>query len=65
MTQEFDFYSVTDMSEHSGKWVAILGNKVIASGEDLKKVYQEAKKIAGTREPLFARVPKQEEALIL
>ncbi len=65
MTQEFDFYSVADMSKHSGKWVAILGEKVIASGDDLKKVYEEAKRIAGKSEPLFARIPKQEEALIL
>jgi Family of unknown function (DUF5678) len=65
MTQEFDFYSVTDMSKYGGKWVAILGKEVIASGEDLKKVHKEAIKKAGRKEPLFARVPKQEEALIL
>jgi len=65
MTQEFDFYSVSDMSEYSGKWVAILGKEVIASGDDLKKVYTEAKKKSGNREPLFARIPNEEEALIL
>jgi hypothetical protein len=65
MTQEFEFYSVSDMSEYSGKWVAILGKEVIASGDDLKKVYDEAKKKSGNREPLFARIPNEEEALIL
>ncbi len=65
MTQEFDFYSVADMSEYAGKWVAILGNKVIASGDDLKKVYEEAKKIASNKEPLFTRVPREQETLIL
>lgn len=65
MTQESDFYSVADMSGYAGKWVAILGNKVIASGDDLKKVYEEAKKIAGNKEPLFTRVPREQETLIL
>lgn len=65
MTQEFEFYSVTDMSEYAGKWVAILGNQVIASGDDLKTVYEEAKKKAGNKEPLFTRIPKEQETLIL
>jgi hypothetical protein len=65
MTQEFDFYSVADMSEYSGKWVAIVGQKVIASGEDFKEVYREAKQKAKNKEPMFAQVPKQEETLIL
>jgi hypothetical protein len=65
MTQEFDFYSLADFSEYSGKWVAILGNKVIADGDDLKKVYEKAKKISGKKEPMFVPIPKQEEALIL
>jgi len=65
MTQEFEFYSVTDMSEYAGKWVAILGNEVIASGDDLKRVYEEAKKKAGNKEPLFTRIPKEQETLIL
>ena len=65
MSQEFDFYSLTDMSNHAGEWVAILGREIIASGKDLKEVYKEAKKKAGNREPMFARVPKEQETLIL
>jgi hypothetical protein len=65
MSQEFDFYSLTDMSEYAGKWVAILGKKVIASGDDLKQVHKEAKKKAGNKEPLFTRIPKEQETLIL
>lgn len=65
MTQEFDFYSITDMSEYAGKWVAILGNKVIASGDNLKQVYEEAKKNAHGKEPLFTRIPEEQETLIL
>ena len=65
MTQEFDFYSISDMSEYSGKWVAIIGNKVIANGKNLKEVYKKAKEIAKNKEPMFARIPNKEEELIL
>ncbi len=65
MSQEFDFYSLSDMSEYAGKWVAILGKEIIASGDDLKEVYREAKKKAGNKEPLFSRIPKEQETLIL
>ena len=35
------------MSKHAGEWVAILGKEIIASGNDLKEVYKEAKKEGG------------------
>lgn len=60
MSQEFEYYSVMNTSEYAGKWVAIVGDKVVASGDDLKDVHKKA----GKKEPLFARIPK-EETLIL
>lgn len=65
MTQEFEFYSLSDMSKYSGKWVAILGKEVIASGDDFKEVYKEAKEKAKNRKPMFAQIPRKEETLIL
>ncbi len=65
MSQEFEFLSVTDTSKYAGKWIAVLGQQIIASGDDLKEVYKEAKSKAGTKEPLFMRVPKEQETLIL
>jgi hypothetical protein len=65
LSQEFEFYSLTDMSGYAGKWVAILGKEIIASGNNLKEVYDEAKKKAGNKEPLFTRIPKEQETLIL
>ena len=65
MSQEFEFLSVTDTSKYAGKWIAVLGQEIIASGDDLKAVYKEAKEKAGQKEPLFTRVPKEQETLIL
>ena len=65
MTKEFYYYAVSDMSKYIGQWVAILDNKVVSSGTSLKEVYTKALEIANGREPLFARVPEEEETLIL
>ena len=65
MSQEFEFLSVTDTSEYADKWIAVVGQKIIASGDDLKQVYKEAKEKSGKKEPLFMRVPKEQETLIL
>jgi len=65
MSQEFKFYSVMNATEYAGKWVAILGDKVIASGDDLKQVHQKAKEKSNGKEPLFVKIPKEEETLIL
>lgn len=65
MTREFEFYSVTDLSQHAGEWVAIVDNRVVASGKDLKRVYTEATRKSQEKEPLLARVPLEGETLIL
>lgn len=65
MSQEFDFYSVMDTTGYTGKWVAIVGNKIIASGDSIKEVHKKAKEKAGNKEPLFVQIPKEEETLIL
>lgn len=47
--------------DYKGKWVALDGpnsNKVVASGKDLKKVIEEAKK-NGVAIPAVAQIPKR------
>ena len=47
--------------EYKGKWVALEGpnsNKVVASGKDLKKVVDTAKK-RGIDLPVIAQIPKK------
>ena len=54
--------------EYAGKWIAVLGTKVIASGKDIEKVYKEAQEIpSGELPPLFEYIPlkEEEETLIL
>ena len=62
-SKEFEFYVKADLSKYEGKYITIVDDKVVASGDNAKDVWNEAKKKTG-RIPTLAKVPK-EEALIL
>ncbi len=62
--KSYDFYVNNDLSEYAGKWVAIVGEEVVASGDNAKVVFEEAKRKFPDRLPLLAKVPK-DEILIL
>lgn len=62
-SKEFEFYVKTDLSKYKGKYVAIVEDKVIASRENAKEVWEEAKRKTG-KIPTLAKIPK-EEALVL
>ncbi len=66
MENEF-LLSLKDTEEFKGKWIAILDAKIIAQGENLSKVYQEAIKKSGGRTPLFEHIPEKldKQTLIL
>lgn len=53
--------SLKDLKPYKGKWLAILDEKIIASGEDIDKVYEEALKKSKARTPLFSRIPMDDE----
>lgn len=62
-SKEFDFFVKADLRKYSGRYVAIVDDKVIASGDNAKKVFEEARKKTG-KIPTIAKIPR-EEALIL
>jgi len=62
--KSYEFYINNDLSEYSGKWVAIVDEQVVASGDNAKTVLEEAQKKFPDRMPLLAKIPKQ-EVLIL
>jgi len=53
--------SIQNLDEYRGKWIAILDNKIIAEGIELKEVYEEATKKSKVRTPLFKRIPEKDE----
>ncbi len=62
-SKEFEFYLKADLRKYEGKYIAIVGDNVVASGDNAKTVYEEARRKTG-KTPTLAKVPK-EEALIL
>jgi hypoxanthine-guanine phosphoribosyltransferase len=65
---ELTFY-VTNAEEinkkYSGKHIAIVDNKVVASGNDPKEVWEEAKKKHPKKKPVLAFVPKEETLVLI
>ncbi|MCR4335937.1 MAG: DUF5678 domain-containing protein [archaeon] len=53
----YEFYANADLSKYAGQWVAIVNNKVIAHGKDVKKLLKEAGKEAPKVTPFIAKVP--------
>ena len=64
MAQEFEFFVKADLKRYEGKYIAIIDQKVVASGDNAKEVLEAANKKYPGRKPLLAKVPK-EDALIL
>lgn len=63
-TKEFDFFLKADLSRYKGSYIAIIDDKVVASGSSAKEVWQKAKIKYPKRTPTLAKLPK-EEALVL
>ena len=62
MNSSYEFYLKADLGNYIGKWVAIVDNKVVASGASAKKVYEEALKTG--KRPLITRVPDKETMIL-
>lgn len=60
----YDWYSDKDLSEYSGKWIAIINQKVVASNDDLDKLTSEVSEICSLNMISFVKVPNKSEALI-
>ena len=59
-SKEFEFYVKADLSKYKGKYVAIIDDKVVASGENAKEVWEEAKKKFPNKTPLLAKIPMED-----
>lgn len=65
MSKNYEWYIEADVSKYAGKWIAIVDQKVVANGEDAKKVYYEAKKKYPQKRPSLAKVPTKDLLVLL
>jgi hypothetical protein len=62
--EEMEWFSKADFSKYAGKYIATIGKNVVASGDNAKLVWEEAKRKFPKDTPILAKVPK-DELLIL
>ncbi len=57
---EFDFFVHTPLTKYKGKYVALVGKKVVAFGVSAKDVWEKARKKHPQKLPTIAKIPKEE-----
>ena len=62
---EFYFFVHAPLTKYKGKYIAILGKRVVASGVSVKKVWEEARKKYPKQLPTIAKIPKEEVLVML
>jgi hypothetical protein len=54
------FFVAIDFSKYKGRYVAVVGKRIVSSGTDAKRVWLEAKRKNPTAGPELHKVPKGE-----
>jgi hypothetical protein len=51
------------LSVYAGKWIAVIDNKVVAVGKNVKEVMEQCKKMKLSGLPLVTKIPRQDEEM--
>ena len=57
--KQIEFYAKANLHTYEGKYVAIVDEKIVASGENAKSVFEEAKAKTGVI-PVIAKIPTED-----
>lgn len=60
LKDNYEYFMSSNIDNYIGKWIAICDKKIVSSGEDIKKVYSEAKSKYPKSRPLITKVPDKE-----
>ena len=52
------------LGEHLGEWIAVVGNGIVASGDDISGVYEKSKTNYPEEIPLIMKIPKETTMLL-
>jgi hypothetical protein len=55
----------SEAEKHSGRWIAILDEKMIADGRSFNKAHKRADALHPGKVPLIAYIPKKDEELLI
>jgi Family of unknown function (DUF5678) len=63
-SKEFEFFIHADLSRFAGQYVAIVGEKVVASGSNAQAVWRQAKRRFPSSTPTLAKLPRAETLVL-
>ncbi len=63
-SKEFDFFIQADLSRFAGQYIAIVGEKVVASGSNAQAVWQKAKRRFPSSTPTLGKLPRAETLVL-
>ena len=52
----YEWFLKSDFKDYSGKWLAIIDKKIVASGNDVKQVINETKQKYPDKKPFVTKV---------
>jgi Family of unknown function (DUF5678) len=61
---EFNFFIRADLSRFAGQYIAIVGEKVVASGPNAQKVWKQAKRRFPSSTPTIGKLPRAETLVL-
>ena len=64
LSKEFDFFVRADLSRFAGHYVAIVGDKVAASGSNAQTVWRQAKRRFPASTPTIGKLPRAETLVL-
>ena len=63
-SKEFNFFIRADLSHFAGQYVAIVGEKVVASGSNAQTVWRQAKRRFPSSTPTLGKLPRAETLVL-
>ena len=60
---DYEWYLKNDLSKYSGKWLAIVDNKVVADDIDLQKVIKVSQKRFPNKRPFVTKIKDKLQVL--
>jgi predicted LPLAT superfamily acyltransferase len=54
---EFEYVMSVSKDLEAGKWIAVVGNEIVAKGTNAKEVFEQAKQKYPNKEPFIMKVP--------
>ncbi|MFQ6119188.1 MAG: DUF5678 domain-containing protein [Methanosarcinales archaeon] len=64
MSDDVKWFAKHDFSEYRGKFIAIIDQKVVASGENAIGVWEKAKKLYPEKTPTITSIPRGETLIL-